>query len=73
MGALQAIWQAAGAAGGALALGFIVLLAIGLVALTALFGGAAVGGDEEGVGLSQPAAPLPGGGVAWGTGLALDL
>jgi lipoprotein-releasing system permease protein len=42
VGALQAIWQAAGAAGGALALGFIVLLAIGLVALTALFGGAAV-------------------------------
>src|SRR5690606_18502758 len=42
LGTLQAIWQAIGAAGGALALAFIVLLAIGLLALTALFGGAAV-------------------------------
>jgi lipoprotein-releasing system permease protein len=42
MGTLQAIWQAVGEAGGALALVFIVALAIGLVALTALFGGAAI-------------------------------
>jgi len=42
LGTLQAIWHAVGTAGGALALAFIVLLAIGLVALTALFGGAAV-------------------------------
>src|SRR5690606_2071130 len=42
LGTLQAIWQAVGAAGGALALAFIVLLALGLLALTALFGGAAV-------------------------------
>lgn len=42
MGTLQAVWHVVGAAGGALALAFIVLLAIGLVALTVLFGGAAV-------------------------------
>lgn len=42
MGTLQALWQVVGATGGALALAFIVLLAIGLVALTVLFGGAAL-------------------------------
>ncbi len=39
---MRVIWEGAAVAGGALALGFIVLLAIGLVTLTALFGGAAV-------------------------------
>ncbi|MCL4684514.1 ABC transporter permease [Myxococcota bacterium] len=39
---MRVLWEWVGLAGGALALGFIVLLAIGLVALTALFGGAAV-------------------------------
>jgi len=36
------LWTAAGAAGGSLALGFIVVLALGLAALTAMFAGAAV-------------------------------
>jgi lipoprotein-releasing system permease protein len=36
------LWTAAGAAGGSLALGFIVLIAVGLAALTAMFVGAAV-------------------------------